>query len=115
MNGEDIVKEKNISCKHKYIVGYSYRMPQPFFRSLPCDSCGCRITLNFPWRLLYIFTSLFGWILAYIVATSVHIKALGSTFLVSLVSFTIIFVLLSLIIDQLKRLILKYGKWIEAK
>lgn len=27
-------------CKHKYIVGYSFRFPQPFFRSLPCDNCG---------------------------------------------------------------------------
>ncbi len=50
--------EAKASCKHKYIVGYSLRMPQPFFRSLPCDSCGCRIKLSFPWRILYVFIAI---------------------------------------------------------
>ena len=111
-NGEIFVNnETNKSCKHKYIVGYSFRIPQPFFRSLPCDNCGCRIKLSIPWRILYTFIDILGWIFAFSVATYVHIKLLGSTFLVSLA----IFILLSLIIEQLNRLILKYGKWIEIR
>lgn len=100
-----------VSCKHKYIVGYSFRMPQPLFRSLPCDNCGCRIKLSSPWRILYAFIYFVGWILAFSIAISVHITVFGSTFLVSLV----IFILLGLAIEQLNRLILKYGKWIEVK
>jgi hypothetical protein len=98
------------SCKHRYIVGYSYRMPQPFFRSLPCDNCGCKIKLSIPWRILYLVVSFIGWIVAFEVAESVHIKFLGTTFLVSLV----VFVLLVWIIQQLNRLILRYGKWVEV-
>jgi hypothetical protein len=86
-------------------------MPQPFFRSLPCDNCGCRIKLSLPWRILFLFISLFGFILAFSVANSVHIRFLGSTLFVSLV----IFVVLYLVIDQTKRLILRYGKWVEIK
>lgn len=106
---------KNISCKHQYIVGYSYRMPQPFFRSLPCDRCGCKIKLSPSWKALYIFLSVFAWILAYIIAESVHIEIFGSTLLVSIVTFAVVFIVLSLIIDRLKRLILRFGKWIEEK
>ena len=85
-------------------------MPQPFFRSLPCDHCGLRIKLSFPWRLLYIFIYFGGLFFAYGVATSVHIRLLGNTFLVSLA----IFILLSWIIEQLNRLILRYGTWVEV-
>ena len=98
------------SCKHKYIVGYSFRMPLPFFRSLPCDNCSCRIKLSLPWRVLYAFTYFIGWFFAFEVATSIHIRFLGNTFWVSLA----IFVLLSLAIEQLDRLILRYGKRVEV-
>lgn len=99
------------SCKHQYIVGYSFRMPQPFFRSLPCDNCGCRIKLSFPWRILYFFIDFIGWIFAFAVASSVHVQFLGNTFFVSLV----VFLLIGLIIEQLNRLILRYGKWVEVR
>ncbi len=99
------------SCKHKYLVGYSFRMPQPFFRNLPCDNCGCRIKLSFPWRLLYIFISIIGLMIVFGIVASIHIRLLGNTFLVSLV----IFILLNWIIEQLKGLILRHGKWVEVE
>jgi len=97
-------------CKHKYTVGYSFRMPQPFFRSLPCDSCGCRIQLSLPWRILYWFVDIIGFILAFSVSMSVQIKLLGSTLFVSL----LVFLLLIWIVQLAIRLILKYGKWVEV-
>ena len=106
-----IMKDNDkIPCKHKYIVGYSFRMPQPFFRSLPCDNCGCRIRLSLPWRIIYWFVDIIGFILAFHVSTSVHIKFLGSTLFVSL----FVFLLLTWIVQITNRLILKYGKWVEA-
>lgn len=99
------------SCKHQYIVGYSFRMPQPFFHSLPCDNCGCKIKLSFPWKILSVVTYLLGWILAFRASTSVHISVFGNTFLISLA----LFILLSYVFGQLNRLILRYGKWIEVK
>jgi hypothetical protein len=99
-----------IPCKHKYIVGYSSRMPQPFFRSLPCDNCGCRIRLSLPWRIIYWFVVIIGFILSFHVSTSVHIKFLGSTLFVSL----FVFLLLTWIVQIMNRLILRYGKWVEA-
>ncbi|MFW6680730.1 hypothetical protein ACOAOT_24195 [Lacrimispora sp. AGF001] len=100
-----------IPCKHQYIVGYSFRMPQPFFRNLPCDKCGCRIELSLSWKLLYILIEFFSVFLAYKAAELADIRILGSTFLPWLV----IFVFISLIIGQLNRLILKYGKWVDAE
>lgn len=96
-------------CKHRYIVGYMVRMPQPFFRSLSCDTCGHPIRLSTPWRVLFIFIHFIAFVFAYHVASFVHIPFLGSTFFVSLV----VFVLLDFIVVQLNRLILRYGKWIE--
>ena len=102
---------KVTSCKHQYIVGYSFRMPQPLFRDLPCDNCGCRIKLSFSWKLLYISIECISLFLAYTAATSVHIRFLGSTFLISLA----IFISLSWIFQQINRLVLRYGRWIEAE
>ena len=99
------------SCKHQYIVGYSFRMPQPFFHDLPCDKCGCRIKLSLPWKILYILIDFFSVFLAYKATESVDIRFLGSTFLPWLV----IFVFFSWIIGQLNRLILRYGKWVNAE
>jgi len=99
-----------IPCKHKYDVGYSFRMPQPFFRSLPCDHCGCRIRLSLPWRIIYWFVYFIGFILAFDVSMSVHIKLLGSTLFVSI----FVFLLLIWIVQLMNRLILKYGRWIET-
>ena len=105
------MKENNkLPCKHKYIVGYSFRRPQPFFRSLPCDNCGCRIQLSLPWRIIYWFVDLVGFIVAFGVSMSVHIEFLGSNILVSF----LVFLLLIWIIHITDRLILKYGKWAEV-
>ncbi|GEM_PF-798325 len=98
-----------IPCKHKYIVGYSFRMPQPFFRSLPCDNCGCSIRLGLPWRIIYRFVYFIGFILAFEVSMSVHIKFPGSTLFVSL----FVFLLLIWVVQLTNRLIFKYGKWVE--
>lgn len=76
-----------IPCKHKYVVGYSFRMPQLFFRSLPCDSCGCSIRLSFLWRIAYWFVSFIGLIFAYNVSMSIQIKLFGSTLFVSIFVF----------------------------
>lgn len=96
-------------CKHKYIIGYSFRMPQLFFRSLPCDNCGCSISLSLPWRIIYWLVIISGFILAFGVSTSIHIKFLGSTFYVSLFAFLLIIWVVQLLV----RLIFKYGKWVE--
>jgi hypothetical protein len=45
------------------------------------------------------------------IVASIHIRILGNTFLVSLV----IFILLNWIIEQLKGLILRHGKWVEVE
>ena len=99
-----------IPCKHKYVVGYSFRMPQLFFRSLPCDICGCSIRLSFLWRIAYWFVSFIGLIFAYNVSMSIQIKLFGSTLFVSI----FVFLLLMWIVQFANRLILKYGKWVEA-
>ena len=99
-----------IPCKHQYIVDYSFRTPQPFFRSLPCDYCGCRIRLSLPWRIIYRFVYFIGFILAFDVSMSIHIEFLGSTLFVSL----IVFLLLIWIVQLINRVIFKYGKWVEA-
>jgi|SRR5690554_1196180 hypothetical protein len=96
-------------CRHRYIVGYSFRMPQLFFYSLLCDSCNHRIKLSSPWLVIFRLTSSIGWIFAFCVSTSVHIKLLGSTFFIQL----FVFLLLIWMVQLIKRLILKYGKWIE--
>lgn len=72
---------------------------------------GCRIKLSFPWKLLYVLIDFFSVFLAYKAAESVNIRFLGSTFLPWLV----IFVFISWIIGQLNRLILRYGKWVDAE
>lgn len=99
------------SCKHQYVVGYSYRMPNVFFRSVPCDKCGCRIRLSMPWYFLFCFIELAGFIAAFSVAQSVHIKFLGTTLIVSL----ILFVLISWIVQLIARILLRNGKWVEVK
>lgn len=99
-----------ISCKHKYIVSYSLRRPKPFFRSLPCDNCGCSIRLILPWRIIYWLVDLVGVIVAFVVSMSIHIEFLGSTLLVPFLEF----LLIVWIIHMMDRLILKYGKWVEA-
>lgn len=99
-----------IPCKHKYIVGYSFRMPQPFFRSLPCDNCGCRIRLSLPWRIIFWFVGFIGFILAFEVSMSIHYRVFGSTLFVSL----FVFILLIWIVQIMNRLIFKYGKWVEV-
>ena len=103
--------DETASCKHQYIVGYSFRMPQPFFPNLPCDKCGCRIKLSLPWKFFYILIDFFSVFLAYKAAELVDIRILGSTFL----NWIVIFVFISLIIGKLNRLILKYGKWVNAE
>lgn len=97
-------------CRHTYIVGYSFRMPQPFFRSLPCDNCSHRIKLSLPWRVLFWFVDIIGFVFAFGAATSVNIKLFGSTFFIQL----IVFILLIWMVQLVNRLILRYGKWIEA-
>lgn len=58
---------------------------------------------NIPARRVYFFVFIF------CVSTSVHIKLLGSTFFIQL----FVFLLLIWMVQLIKRLILKYGKWIE--
>jgi hypothetical protein len=98
------------SCKHSYNIDYLFRMPNPFFRSLPCDHCGCRIQLSLPWRIFYWIFEIMSLTIAYCVAKSTQIRILGNTFLVSI----LIFLILTLILQQLSRLIFKYGKWVEV-
>lgn len=102
--------EKN-QCEHKYIVGYSFRLPQPFVSSLPCDKCGCRIRLSLPWLIVYWFVDIIGFIIAFGIATSVHVEFLGSTFIFSLLVFLLGILILHLII----RLIFRFGKWVEVQ
>ena len=100
----------NMQCKHKYTVGYSFRIPQPFFRSLPCDNCGCRIRLSLPWRIVYWCIEFIGTLFAFKVSDSINIKFLGSTFFASL----IVFLLLIWIVQLMVRLNFRFGKWVEA-
>lgn len=100
----------NTTCNHKYIAGYSFRMPQPFFRSLPCDNCGSRIRLTSLWRIIYWLVDILGFVLAYLISMSVHVKFLGSTLFVSIFIFIIFFQ----IFRMSNRLTLKYGKWVKA-
>jgi hypothetical protein len=102
--------EKN-QCEHKYIVGYSYRLPQPFVSSLPCDKCGCRIRLSLPWLITYWCAEIIGFIVAFSMASSIHVKFLGGTFIVSFLTLIICICILHLII----RLIFRYGKWVEVE
>lgn len=103
-------KNNDSSCNHRYIAGYSLRVPQPLFRSLPCDNCGCRIRLTLPWRIIYGLVDLLGILLAYYIAISVNIKFFGSTFLVS----AIVFIFLYTIFQLPNRLTLRFGNWISA-
>jgi hypothetical protein len=98
-------------CRHTYAAGYSFRMPQPFFRSLLCDNCGRQIKLSLPWRLVFWLAEIGGLIIAAEAAKSVHIEVLGSIFYVQLIAF----ILVVWAIQLIARFILKYGKWIEAK
>jgi len=100
----------NIQCRHMYMVGYSFRMPQPFFRNLLCDNCGHRIKLSLPWRVAFWFVNIIGFIFAVGMSTSVHIELFGTTFLVQI----FVFLLLISIVQLFARLVLKYGKWIEV-
>lgn len=97
-------------CKHKYIIGYSFRLPNPFFRSLPCDFCGCSIRLSLPWRIIYWCVDFIGYIFAFAISTSIHIKLLGNTLFISI----LVFLLLIWIVNTLVGIVFKYGKWIEV-
>ena len=102
--------ENEKGCDHRYIVGYSYRMPSVLFRSVPCDKCGRRIRLSPPWHLLFCLTQLVGLFIAFYAAQSIQIRVLGTTLLVSLAVCLLIFSAVQLI----GRIILRYGKWVEA-
>lgn len=104
-----IMHEKE-ECKHKYNVDYSFRLPQPFFRSLPCDNCGCSIKLSLFWRMIYLCVIMIGYSFAYVVSTTVHIKVFGNTFVVSI----LVFLILIWVVNFLIGLTLKYGQWVEV-
>ena len=106
-----IMKDNKEQCKHKYSIDYSFRMPGSFFRSLPCDNCSRSINLSLPWRIIYWLVDIIGFVLAYIISTSVHIKFLGNTFIASILIFVLIIWIDRLII----KLIFKYGKWVEVE
>lgn len=105
-----MIKNEKIPCKHKYTVGYSFRMPQPFFRSLPCDNCRCRIQLSLPWRIMYLLIELLGFIVAFGVSMSIRIEFLNSVLFVSF----LVFLLFIGLVQIMSRLVLKYGKWVEV-
>lgn len=102
----------NARCKHKYIVGYAFRMPGLFSRSLPCDNCGCSIQLSLPWRIAYWIVDIIGYIIAYAIAfkisKSINIKFFGGSFIVLILVLSLII----LAFQQVNRLILRYAKWI---
>ena len=100
-----------LPCDHKYIVGYSARIPPPFFRSLPCDHCGHKIRLSYPRRLIYWLVSMIGFIAAIEASDSIHIKLFGSTFLVRLFVFLLIFGITGIV----HRIMLRYAKWLEVE
>jgi len=102
--------EKEKFCNHRYIVGYSYRMPSALFKSVPCDKCGRRIRLSPLWYLLFCLTQLVGLFVAFYAAQSVQIRVLGTTLLVSLA----VFLLITCAVQLIGRIILRYGKWVEA-
>ncbi len=104
------MKENKEQCNHKYIIDYSSRMPTSFFRSLPCDNCKRSINLSLPWRIIYWIVDVMGFVLAYLVSISVHIKFLGNTFIASI----LIFVLLIWFDRLIIKFIFKYGKWVEV-
>lgn len=97
-------------CRHRYIAGYSFRLPQTFFRSLPCDLCGRKIRLKLPWRIFYRLINILGFIFAFNVSESVPVRFLGSTAVVSF----LVFLLLLWILQLIDSLIFQYGKWEEA-
>ncbi|WP_027621496.1 hypothetical protein [Acetivibrio clariflavus] len=104
------MKDNKEQCNHKYIIDYSFRKPSLFFHSLPCDICKQSINLSLPWRIIYWIVDIMGFVLAYIVSTSIHIKFLGNTFIASI----LIFVLLIWFVQLIIKLIFKYGKWVEV-
>lgn len=104
-----IMNENNIECNHKYVVGYLFRMPSLFVDRVSCDKCGCMIRLSLPWRINYWLVDIISLIIASYVLTNIHIKLFGSTFFASILLSSLTF----LILQQIKRPILRFGKWIE--
>jgi hypothetical protein len=102
--------EKEKPCDHRYIVGYSFRMPNALFRSVPCDKCGSRIRLSTPWYLLFCLTQLIGFFIAFYAAQSVQVNVLGTTLPISLA----IFLVVMWVVHLIGRIILRYGKWVKA-
>ena len=111
--GEKMEDNHKRHCKHKYVVGYSFRIPEPFFRSLLCDNCGCRIKLNLQWRIIYWLINILGFLLVITAADRISkfidIRVFGTTFWMAL----LICIPLFWIIQMVERVVLKYGKWIE--
>lgn len=98
-------------CKHRYEVGYSFRFPNIFFRSVPCDHCGHNITLTWPWRIIFIAVNLIGYILSYCISDAVAIPIYGFTLPVSF----LVFVALIIVVQWISGLILKFASWKEVK
>jgi hypothetical protein len=98
------------ACKHQYIAGYSFRLPDPFFWNVPCDLCGQRIRLTLPWRMLYALVDVVCLIAAQFIGYSVHVKLFGETFFVSFIIFTTLF----FVFHNLNRITLKHAKWIDV-
>ena len=85
-------------------------MPNALYKSVPCDKCGRRIRLSPPWHLLFCLTQLIGLFIAFYAAQSIQISVLETTLPVSLAVCLMIFWAVQLI----GRIILRYGKWMEA-
>lgn len=102
--------QKQQTCKHQYIVGYSSRMPSLFFKSVPCDHCTQPITLSVPWRIFYLVLNISYFIAAFNLTDQISISILGTLFLAKLAGW----IVLLWILERINRFLLRYAKWVEA-
>lgn len=103
------MKTNDTQCSHKYIVGYSFRIPDTYNDRVVCDNCGLKIRLALPSRILYWLVDIVSVLITYFILDTVRPELLGGSVLLSLLLATI----LVLILQQIKRPILRFGKWIE--
>ena len=96
-------------CDHRYIVGYSARVPSAFNDKVLCDRCGSKIRLALSWRIMYWIIDVISIIGVFLAIDNVSIEIFNSSFLPAVAISSAIY----LVIQQIKKPLLKHSKWIE--
>ena len=101
-------------CEHKYIMGYSFRAPGIFFRSVPCDDCGTPIKLIPIWRIAYAIVFFAAFYIGVELGTVLtNYLMLMNNFLNVIIEVMVLIIFLW-IANLIQSLILRFGKWIQA-